>query len=387
MSPRHSSLSGCASWITSLSLSGAPNMSNENKSASEKSHDATPQKLQRSREKGDVPYSTEVTAAATYAGFFVALAFSFSWSGSKVLATLSTFLGRAEELGFALLSPYGPQFMSEIAFELIFAMSPFIAAVMSTALISIYGQRAMTFAPTKLKPKFSRISIVDNAKKKFGADGISEFAKSAAKIIAIFIVLYVAFRDRFAELPLLSSYHATAIGSILFRETIFFVGLITAVAALIAAIDLPWRLYQHNNKLKMTYQEVKEENKETEGDPAMKSVRRQRAEEMATNRMMSDVPTANVVIVNPTHFAVALKWKDDRKSAPICVAKGVDEIAARIRETASVSGVPIKSDPPTARSIYSVVELGEEIRREHYAAVAAALHYAETLRKRKRGAQ
>ena len=211
--------------------------------------------------------------------------------------------------------------------------------------------------------------------------------KALQKSLQFFIVLYVAFRDRFAELPLLSSHHATAISSILFREMIFFVGLITAVAALIAAIDLPWRLHQHKNKLKMTHQEVKEENKETEGDPAMKSVRRQRAEEMAANRMMSDVPTANVVIVNPTHFAVAIKWEDDRKSAPICVAKGVDEIAARIRETASVSGVPIKSDPPTARSIYSVVEIGEEIRREHYAAVAAALHYAEALRKRITGAQ
>ena len=130
-----------------------------------------------------------------------------------------------------------------------------------------------------------------------------------------------------------------------------------------------------------------DENKQSDGDPHAKSQRRQRGQEIALNQMLLDVGKADVILVNPTHYAVALKWQRGDRSAPICVAKGVDEIAARIREAAAVAGVPVHSDPPTARAVHASVKVGHPIRPEHYAAVAAAIRFAEAMRKRARKAR
>jgi flagellar biosynthetic protein FlhB len=131
----------------------------------------------------------------------------------------------------------------------------------------------------------------------------------------------------------------------------------------------------------MSHQEIREETKQSEGDPYMKAERRQRGREIATNRMLLDVPKADVVIVNPTHYAVALQWARTRGSAPVCVAKGQDDVALRIREIAAEAKVPIHSDPPTARALHAAVEIGHEIRPEHYRAVAAAIRFADRMRK------
>ncbi len=130
----------------------------------------------------------------------------------------------------------------------------------------------------------------------------------------------------------------------------------------------------------MSFEEMKKEHKENEGDPYLRQARRDRARDAATRNQMLEVPEANVVLVNPTHYAVALKWNREDGGAPVCVAKGVDEVAKRIREIAAENGVPIRRDPPTTRSIFELVEVGEEIKREHYAAVAAAIHFAEEMR-------
>jgi flagellar biosynthetic protein FlhB len=134
----------------------------------------------------------------------------------------------------------------------------------------------------------------------------------------------------------------------------------------------------------MSRKEVMDEYKESEGDPHFKAARRQRAQDIATNRMLADVEGADVVIVNPTHYAVALRWDRGKGGAPVCVAKGVDEIARVIRERAALHGVPVHSDPPAARSIYAAVELGQEIRIEHFRAVAAAIRFADAMRKKAR---
>ena len=156
------------------------------------------------------------------------------------------------------------------------------------------------------------------------------------------------------------------------------------LSIVIAALDLAWVNFDHRRKLKMTLQELRDETKESEGDPAVKAKRRRRATEIATNRMLADVPRADVVVVNPTHYAVALAWTRKRGSAPRCVAKGTDEIAARIREIAGESGIPIHRDPPTARTLHATVDIGQEIPPELYRAVAAAIRFAEDMRRRMR---
>jgi flagellar biosynthetic protein FlhB len=159
-----------------------------------------------------------------------------------------------------------------------------------------------------------------------------------------------------------------------------FVIAVLIVSAAIAAIDYAWQRHSHLAKNRMTRQEVLDETKRSEGDPHLKARRRQRGQELATNRMLSDVKDAAVVVVNPTHYAVALAWTPQDDTPPVCVAKGVDEIAARIREEAQIHGVPIHSDPSTARALHASVSLGDPIEREHFAAVAAAIRFAQRMR-------
>lgn len=348
----------------------------------ERSHAPSRQKLQRSREKGDVAYSPEVTTAATYAGIYIVLLVAGGWAVSRILGVLQVFFSRPHEVGSRLVSEGKSGFAQEIVTQLMIALSPVFGALALCAILSVVAQKAVVFAPSKLKPKLNRISIIDNAKQKYGPHGLFEFLKSFMKLSAIMAIVAFAIKDRFLELPGLARLPVQAFGDVIFRETVFFLGLITCAAALIAAIDYPWRRYRHEKKLRMTFEELKKESKESEGDPAMKGARRERAQAAARNRMMVDVPKANVVIVNPTHYAVALQWDRESGAAPVCVAKGVDNIAARIRELAAEAGVPIRRDPPTARSIYAAVDIGEEVKSEHYAAVAAAIHYAQEVRRK-----
>jgi len=357
---------------------------NDQTSAGDKTHEPTPQKLRKSREQGDVPYSMEATAATTYAAFFLGLLILAGWAGMDIFSTLAPFLSHPEAVSAAFAGPD----KQSVAADLVFRAFRGVFAILLIVLLGVFAsatvQRAFAFSLKKLKPKLSRISVVDNAKQKYGPEGISEFVKKAAKLCAILGIVLFAVKDRFLELPGLIGKPAAALPGYFFNETVFFLGLITGAAALIGFLDLPWRQYQYKKRLRMTHEEVKRENKETEGDPMLKGVRRQRAEAIATNRMMADVPDADIVIVNPTHYATALKWDRQNGAAPICIAKGVDEVAARIRKAAAEHGVPIKRDPPTARSIYALVEVGQEIKREHFAAVAAAIHYADQIRKKKK---
>jgi flagellar biosynthetic protein FlhB len=159
---------------------------------------------------------------------------------------------------------------------------------------------------------------------------------------------------------------------------------VLAVAAALAAFDLVFQHMHHRKKLRMSHQELKDEGKQSEGDPHMRAQRRERARQIATNRMLNDVPGADVVVVNPTHFAVALKWSRAEGSAPVCVAKGVDAVAMAIRERAETAGVPVHLDPPAARALHGVVEIGREIPVEQYQAVAAAIIFADQMRQKAR---
>ena len=161
-----------------------------------------------------------------------------------------------------------------------------------------------------------------------------------------------------------------------------FLGIVLALSLAIGGLDYGWQRLSHTRRNRMSRQEVLDEHKSTEGDPHMKQQRRQRGMEIAMNQMLADVPKADVVIVNPTHYAVALAWDRAAGGAPVCVAKGVDEIAARIREAAARAGVPLHSDPPTARTLHASVEIGARIHPDHYRAVAAAIRFADTLRKK-----
>lgn len=352
--------------------------------AAEKSHEPTPQKLEEARRKGDVAKSADLGAAAAYLGLLAAV----YGQGEEALRgageALTIFLGGVDKLEGRFLGPGGPALALAIVGKLVGAISP-LFFVPAGAVLAIYvAQRAIAPSTSKIEPKLSRISPISNAKNKFGPTGLVEFLKTFIKMTAVTIGLglYLA-----AESDLFIGMFAAPARHVpveLMRIGAGLLAVIAAIAVVIGSADAVWQQFNHRKKLRMSDQELKEEIKKAEGDPYMKHERQRRGREIATNRMLADVPKADVVVVNPTHYAVALQWSRKRREAPKCIAKGVDDVAARIREAAIEAGVPIHSDPPAARALHAEVEIGDQIRPEHYAAVAAAIRFADAIRERAR---
>ncbi|NVO56823.1 flagellar biosynthesis protein FlhB [Rhodobacteraceae bacterium B1Z28] len=352
---------------------------------SDKSFDPTPQKLQKARDKGEVAKSNDLSVVAGYTGLLITLLTAGQYTAEHLGALFVVLLDQSDEV--AHLVSTGPA-AAPIAGMLKGALIPvalMFALPAAAVLLSLIAQRALIFAPSKLKPKLSRISIPSNAKNKFGRGGLFEFAKSFVKLVIYGTCLALFLRANLTEI--LSASAAPAQSSILLMMNLLFrfLFIVIAIALAIGIVDYLWQYAEHIRKNRMSRKEIQDETKDAEGDPHVKQQRRQRAQEIATNQMMADVPDADVVIVNPTHFAVALRWSRATGTAPVCVAKGVDEIAAAIRSAAGQAGVPIHSDPPTARALHASVEIGQEIAEEHYRPVAAAIRFAEAMRKRAKG--
>lgn len=355
----------------------------EDDSAVEKEFEPTEQKLTEQRRKGEVPRSTDLNTAAAFLGLLLA----GTIAGQTTLTELGTLgaviLGQADTLAIQMTGRATPP-MGGILAKVALATLPLFALPLVLVIGSVVLQRALIFAPEKLQPKLSRISILSNAKQKFGREGLFEFGKSAVKLGIITTLLWL-FLVQNLELILGSMTLHTAIANAeMLALLLRFLTLVFVVWAALGAVDYLWQRAQHLRRNRMSHQDMRDEVKQSEGDPHAKGERRRRGREIASNRMLDAIADANVVIVNPTHYAVALKWSPQSPSAPVCVAKGVDEIAARIRERAAAAGVPIHSDPVTARALYATVRLDAEIRPEHYAAVAAAIRFAETVRARVR---
>jgi flagellar biosynthesis protein FlhB len=347
----------------------------------DKEHDPSPQKLQEARKKGDVPRSPDLLTAASTAGFLLGLVSIGGWvvqsagTAGMVLLDQSDSLSRQMTNGAS--GPLGGLMISFAGPPLALLILPPIAVL----LVAI-TTRSFLLTPSNLAPKLSRISPIATAKHKFGAEGLMEFAKSMAKLCLVSVILYIFLSARLEEI-LATIYLSPALSSmVLSRLTVEFLFIILLVVLVLGGVDFLWQVHLHRNRNKMSRKELMDEFKESEGDPHLKAARRQKAQDVATNRMLTDVATADVVVVNPTHYAVALKWDRAKGGAPVCVAKGVDEIAAVIRQRAAEHGIPLHSDPPTARAIFATVELGQEVRSEHYRAVAAAIRFADAMRKK-----
>jgi flagellar biosynthetic protein FlhB len=350
----------------------------------EKSFDPTPRKLEQAREKGDIAVSADLHVAASYIGLAVALLIGGGWAAGAFGNALIPFLGQVDQLQGRILGPGGLMLSAGLVGAAMLAAAPLFLLPALGSLTSLIAQRGIVFAPSRIEPKLSKISPISNAKQKFGPTGLFEFAKSATKMAVIGAAGFWWMAENTPRLIGLARAPGRALGPELGDALLSLLTLICVIAMAIGAVDYLWQQFDHARKLRMSLQEIKDESKETEGDPHTKQARRKRAEEIATNRMLMDVPKADVVIVNPTHYAVALKWSRGKGAAPRCVAKGVDEVAARIRAKAAESGVPIHRDAPTARSLHASVEIGREIRPEHYRAVAAAIRFADQMRRRAR---
>ncbi|MDJ0637846.1 MAG: flagellar type III secretion system protein FlhB [Paracoccaceae bacterium] len=353
---------------------------------SEKPFEATPRKLEEARKRGDFPVSQDLVTFGVYLGVLAAGMLMGLWSINQTGLAIMPFIAAPDLLAAEVFGGNG-RFAQQGIFTsfslgvLAWFLLPFVFAL-SVAFL----QGALVFAGQKLQPKLNRVSPIKNAKQKYGPDGLFNFAKSAFKLGVYSIVLALVFRSRLEEILNMPALPVAAILELTVDLCFRFLVASAAVIFAIAVIDFAWQRSQFLRRQRMSLKELKDELKETEGDPHTKQARRQKAHDIATNRMLADVPGADVVVVNPEHYAVALKWIRLRGTAPTCVAKGVDAVADRIREVAGEHGVPIYRDPPTARALFATVDIGEEIPVEHYQAIAAAIRFADAMRAKARGA-
>ncbi|MFZ7091060.1 EscU/YscU/HrcU family type III secretion system export apparatus switch protein [Primorskyibacter sp. 2E233] len=361
-------------------------MSDEDDSA-EKSHEASPRKLEEARKKGEIPRAPDLSTGMSYLGLLLCGLVL----GGPVLREFANALLPLIEQPDRLESLFFRDGAQEIAGEVMSATLVPTLPIMTVpgimVLLTLLASRGIIFTPSKLIPKGQRLNPIANAKNKFGRRGLFEFFKSFVKLTVYSICLGLFLKGKLGQI-VGSIYASAGEGVVMMTDLMMqFLTLVVLIALTIGGLDFFWQRAEHLRKNRMTLKELRDEFKESEGDPHFKQARRGRAQEIALAQMMGAVPDADVVIVNPTHFAVALKWSRMPGAAPECVAKGVDEIALKIREIAQENKVPIHSDPPTARALYATTEIGNEISPEHYKPVAAAIRFAEAMRvkARKRG--
>lgn len=250
----------------------------------------------------------------------------------------------------------------------------------------LFTTKGIVFSAEKVKPKLNKISLLKNAKNKFGLQGIFEFIKSFAKMLVYGLCCCCFIIFELEEVLGLLRLESRLAMATLFALILRLMGMLVVIAMVFGLIDFAWQYFNFMRKNRMSLKEMRDEHKESEGDPHFKQKRIMRGREIALNHMIEEVKDADVIIVNPTHYAVALKWSKRAGEAPVCVAKGVDHVAMRIREAASAADIAIFDDPPTARALYAGVKLGDEIEPEFYLPVAAAIRFANEIRARaKRG--
>lgn len=355
-------------------------MSGEDNDA-EKSHDPSQKRLDEARKRGDVPRSTDLSTAAVYGAAAVALMVSGAYMLDRLGSAAIALIEDSDRLSASMtVSARAPTIGLLASFAA--PLLPIFLLPMAAAVLSVAVQRGFIFAPDRIAPKWSRISPLKSLGQKFGRQGLFAFGKSLFNLCVV-CALVASMVPQYAN-PLMMSLRLSAgqTGLLLARIILHFLFLAFLASLGFGTLDYGWQWLQHRRRNMMTRQEMLEEHKESEGDGHVKGQRRQKGREIALSQMLQEVAKADVIVVNPTHYAVALKWRRSDRSAPICVAKGVDDIAARIREKASEAGVPIHRDPPTARAIHATVEVGQPIRPAHYKSVAAAIRFSEAMRKR-----
>ena len=352
-------------------------------SDAEKTEDASPRRIEKAREEGDVPRSREL---ATFAVLMTAGACLWAFGGMLVET-----LGRALKSGLTLdrEQVYNPSILIERVFNDIVAVMlaclPIAGAIMLIALVSPLLIGGWLFSSKAFMPNIMKLNPLKGIGNMFSKNALVELVKAIAKTIVVGIVAYIVISGQkeamlgLAVEPLNES-SAHALGMIA-KSFLFIVGAL----GVIALIDGPYQIWHWNNKLKMTRQEMIQESKESDGNPQIKGKIRQMQREMARGRMMQNVPTADVIVTNPTHYAVALKYAEGQRGAPMVVAKGIDDIAAKIRELGAEHKVAMLEAPPLARALYQHVDIDEEIPEKLYSAVAEVLAYVYQLRAYKKG--
>lgn len=350
----------------------------------QKTHDPTAKRIDDARKKGDVPNAPELRHAA----MFVAMLVVIGGLGVHAFARLATMLvrlwGGADDLS---IDPDGAQnLMTGLFQQLAIVFAPLFAVLIGFALLGNMANGLPTIAWTRVSPAWRKLSPAAGLKRLMGAGALIEFSKTLVKCALMLILSALVLRPHVTALGGLVAADPAEIGNAAGGLVALLVKTIAIPVGALALFDLLYQRRSWLQKMKMSLQEIKDEHKESEGNPKIKAKIRQIGMQRARRRMMQAVPTATVVITNPTHYAVALKYDHGSMGAPVVVAKGVDTIALKIREIATAAGVPIIENRPLARALHASAEIDRPIPIDHYAAVAEVIGYVLRLAGRRRRA-
>jgi flagellar biosynthetic protein FlhB len=347
-------------------------MAEENENGGSKTEAPSQRKLTEAREQGNIPKSQDVASFFTLAGASGVVLVLGGVAARQTADRLLPFLQHPD--AFDLSGAGG----LTVAQEAARAAEPALWVLAAAATAAVAGnlvQQGFIWAPSRLVPDPSRLSVQKGLERLFGLDGIVNFFKSLLKVVTLAALVWGVTAPRTSILPNLVALDIAAVlplSAEMFRSLVIAVLILLAVVAL---ADFLWQRQRFTERLKMTKEEVKEDNRQSEGDPHVKAKLRQLRMRRARSRVIQSVPKATVVVTNPTHYAVALRYVQGETTAPVCVAKGLDSLALKIRAVAEANKIPVVEDPPLARALYAAMEIDEMIPKAHYQAVAKLIGF------------
>ncbi|MBI1674419.1 MULTISPECIES: flagellar biosynthesis protein FlhB [unclassified Shewanella] len=352
-------------------------------SSGERTEEPTGRRLEQAREKGQIARSKELGTAAV----LISAACGFYMLGPSLAISLTRVFEIVFTMDRAQIFDTNEMFKvwGVVASEIAWPMAKIMLLIVVVAFIGNVSLGGINFSTQAMMPKASKMSPLAGFKRMFGVQALVELTKGIAKFSVVAFSAYFLLSFYFNDIMLLSSDHLPGNVYHALDLLVWMFILLCSSILFIVVIDVPFQIWNHNKQLKMTKQEVKDEYKDTEGKPEVKGHIRQMQRELAQRRMMAEVPNADVIVVNPEHFAVAIKYDVQRSAAPFVIAKGVDDVAFKIREIARAHNIAIVSAPPLARAIYHTTKLDQQIPEGLFTAVAQILAYVFQLRQYQKG--
>ncbi len=341
--------------------------------ASSKTEEPTAKKLEDARKKGDVAKTQDLPQLFSLAAVAGVILMGGGWLATDMTEKLLPFIAHPEAMDLSGTGGVGIAQQATMA-----AMPALIVVMVAAALAGMAGnlvQHGLLFTGEKVKPDFKKVSPLEGFKRIFGPDGLVQFIKSFLKIAATGAVTWLVLKPHAHEMQALAAADPAAMLPVTMALTKALFFAVLSFMLVTAGGDWLWQRARFMKRMRMSREELKDEYKQSDGDPHIKAKRKQMQMEVSRRRMMQNVPNATVVVMNPTHYAVALRYEAGETAAPECVAKGMDDLALRIRALAEESGVAVIEDPPLARALYATTEIDKAIPEAHYQAVAKIIGF------------
>ena len=350
-------------------------MAEDTQDKSSQTEDATEKKLADAIRRGNTPNSREVGTFATILATLVIGASVGPMAISDISSAMVPLIDRPEDFVATTSIQDLLHLVHGLTAQIGMALLPIFATLLLCGLVGAFAQGNLVIAPERIAPKLERISPRKGFSRVFGLAAFVEFAFALTKLTIVGIAAGLVIWPTLANAEATVFIDVNRIPELIRELTLRMLFAVTATMILIVIADLLWRRFDWRRKLRMSTKEIKDELKQVEGDPHIKAKIRELRRQRARKRMMEAVPTASVVIMNPTHYAVALKYERDKSAVPICVAKGLDLVALKIRQVAEENNVPVVEEPPLARALYASIDIDQPIKPEFYRAVAQIISY------------